>query len=593
MTDTSLHSEVLEHMDGGVLTVGEDGRVLTFNPSAARLLGLSPDDVLDQPFAATFMAEDGLDDFSQAIMDAIYEAGTLHQRIVRVERPSEASAEPDVLSLSVTASYLTTPETGERRGLIAIFTDVSEVMALRDAEHALAEEAQAQSSKLQEAYGEAATANQALAAATKRERFGILAVVVVFLGVGFYAWMDSGMADEPSAPRAPTTASTPEAAEERTVPVTRQRLTQTIALTGALAAIREEEVTSPAQGVVAESNFEYGQQVEAGQILVELDASRIETQFRSAQAAHIKALARYRQFENWDSNIEVVRSRRALNRLRRDLETQNNQAEQAELLFEKGVIPARERDSANQRLANLQADYAIANQDLENILARGKSDDFEVARLELENAESALRVLEETLEKATIRSPVSGVILPPADSRAKRLVKGSSVNPGDLLVTIGELTGLSITSQVDEVDVVKVEMGQRVVVKGDAFPEIQLDGVIDHVSSQARVGQMGLGSAAPMFDVRARVEELSPEELEQLRLGMSADLDVAVYDEPNALMLPLEAVEVGSSGDFVYVKDPETDAIERVRIRTGLTTFNAVQVLDGLEEGDQVLLSPR
>lgn len=98
--DVAIYKNILDNMHGGVLTVGLDGRILTFNPGAARILGIARDEVVGHIFAEVFLAREGMGAFAQAIMDAIYEAEVEHQRMVEVRYGG------NTVSLAMTTSYL-------------------------------------------------------------------------------------------------------------------------------------------------------------------------------------------------------------------------------------------------------------------------------------------------------------------------------------------------------------------------------------------------------------------------------------------------------------------------------------------------------
>ena len=78
-----------------------------------------------------------------------------------------------------------------------------------------------------------------------------------------------------------------------------------------------------------------------------------------------------------------------------------------------------------------------------------------------------------------------------------------------------------------------------------------------------------------------------------LRLGMSVDLHILVRDDPAVLTVPLAAVERTRDGFVVRVLEPATGEARAVPVEVGATTPSAVEIVAGLEEGDQVLLPAR
>ena len=140
MDQTSLiYESILDNISDGVLTVDLHGRIITFNLAAARILDLACDEVLGRMFAEVFLDWEGMDAFAQTIVDAIYDASVCHQRVVQVHTGSA------LLSLALTTAYLQAPQdrTLQKIGVIAVFSDMTEVQALREEVQALREEVQA------------------------------------------------------------------------------------------------------------------------------------------------------------------------------------------------------------------------------------------------------------------------------------------------------------------------------------------------------------------------------------------------------------------------------------------------------------------
>lgn len=590
--DSMLHHNVLESMSEGVLTVNSDSRIGVFNSAASRLLGLASTDVRGRPFAEVFVSREGLEDFSDTLLSAIYDkaVGSRSTIVLRLEDDTERS-------LAMTTSYLVDRNHGEtgNKGIVAVFGDITEIETLRKAERELAESLKEQNFELRDAYREIEENNKSLDSALKKVQavrmVAMLLVVVLFGGAAWYVWDETGSALREGI------AGTPGAAESSvTATVAPQQLTMTLSFVGKLIPRREVRVTSPTAGKVARVLFEYGEQVAAGQPLVELDTAEAKRRYREARATYLEARDKLRELENWKNSPEMSRVRRTVARAGIELEAGKSKLAETALLLRKGIVPASEHEAAERQYETQRLSHEAALQDLESTQAQADASALQIARLRLENATTRMQELEKTLNSAVIAAPVSGIVLQPGgggqgggeESKAEPLATGRSVSEGGYLLSVGDLRSLSIAGRIDEVDVVRVRPGQPVRIGGDAFPDLELKGEIARISPQAQ--REGAGRV-PAFDVIANIDRLDDAHRGRLRLGMSANVVVVVRDEPAALLVPLAAVRGEPGKYWLRVRSNEGGEVRRVPVETGATTVNRVEIVRGLEAGDEVIVS--
>jgi HlyD family secretion protein len=173
---------------------------------------------------------------------------------------------------------------------------------------------------------------------------------------------------------------------------------------------------------------------------------------------------------------------------------------------------------------------------------------------------------------------------------APRLEKGSILQEGGIVLSIGDLSGFSVKMKVDEVDITKVRVGQKVNVTGDAFPGVTLHGKIRNISSQGNVAQ---GTGVPSFELKVIIDQIPPAIKKLIYVGMSANLEVLTYERTDVLTVPV--IAVGTEGDKHFVRRLKKDekgksVVERVEVQIGYTTYDQVEILDGLHTGDEVMV---
>ncbi len=448
--------------------------------------------------------------------------------------------------------------------------------------------------QIKSAFLDVEESNKEMAAALKKvkvTRIVSVAVIIFFLlaGGGFYVYQKTALKRKMPSRSAAAGIAGRDATSAYIV--TPQPISSSVSLVGKLEPLKQISIVSPFTGKVAEKFFEYGQNVDKGQLLVKMDTEELNARIREATAKHIKTSQQLQNIRNWNQSTDVTQAKRSLSRSKHARDTAARKLDEAKVLFDKGIISRAEYESADESLRNAFLELASAEDNLAAVLEKGSADNVRVAEFEFENASVELNKLQEQLDMAEVRSPVTGIILLPRalGTEIKRVARGVSVNQGELLVSVGDLEGYSVKCQVDEVDIGKIKIGQSVTVSGDAFPDLFLAGKISHVSSQA--GSSDGFSSIPMFDVIVTIDSLCPEEAERLRLGMSCNLQVQVYKNPRALMVPIHMVRTDGAEPRVYVRIKKTGEIKMVPVKVGITTMDSVEVKSGLKAGDTVVIS--
>jgi multidrug efflux pump subunit AcrA (membrane-fusion protein) len=172
------------------------------------------------------------------------------------------------------------------------------------------------------------------------------------------------------------------------------------------------------------------------------------------------------------------------------------------------------------------------------------------------------------------------------DKKGKIADRGVTFPQGDILLAIGNTEGLSMTAEVDELEVLKMKKDQEVRITVDAFGET-IKGRVIHISSQA-VKADG-GRKAANFEVSIATDSLPAGSRDRLRLGMSANMEIMLLNKPNVILLPIQAVLIEGKDRVVTVRDKATQSLKKVKVETGITTLDAVEIASGLKAGDEVV----
>ena len=117
--DLAIYEKILTYMADGVISLDLEGRVVTFNPAAARLLDVSAAEAVGRPFAATFLADSRFDQLNDLVLKAILEAEIVHSESVQVEAAGQ------IRHLNVSTSFLRDGSAAPA-GIIVVLSDVTD-----------------------------------------------------------------------------------------------------------------------------------------------------------------------------------------------------------------------------------------------------------------------------------------------------------------------------------------------------------------------------------------------------------------------------------------------------------------------------------
>ncbi|NWB96393.1 HlyD family efflux transporter periplasmic adaptor subunit [Pseudomonas gingeri] len=375
------------------------------------------------------------------------------------------------------------------------------------------------------------------------------------------------------------------------IPVQAAPLVHQIGLVGKIEPQKTITLTAPFDGNVRAVLVEQGQRVESGQALVQMDPALLEIQLRDALSAQLKARRAVQELQDWNNSQQVARSRRSLRAVEMSVSNNERKLRESQTLLQRGIIARSELDDLQQQLQTQRLDLAAAQGDLQQALDQGKGEYRQIADMELTNATVKYEALRTLLEGKNVLAPFAGIVVPAPGASSPQgtttnssgpVQNGSRVTQGQVLFGLANIEQLKIVSKVSELDINQLHQGQRVEILGDGFDGVRLDGAVDIVSSLALPSDSPGGSA--QFPVTLSVPKLSPEQLQRVRLGMSARLTIITYRNDQAIVLPPAALQHIDNGLVVEYREAVDQPIRRVTVSAGQATPEGVEVF-GLQPG--------
>lgn len=163
------------------------------------------------------------------------------------------------------------------------------------------------------------------------------------------------------------------------------------------------------------------------------------------------------------------------------------------------------------------------------------------AQANLFQADSRLTSQQERYEWTTVKAPMSGTITRISVEEGEIITSGrSAFSRGEAIMRIADLTQMIVRTQINQVEIGKIDVGQRAEIRVDSFRNKIFNGRVSEISPSSTPRGPGGGGGVITFEVEIEVD--IPDEEIELLPGMSADVDIIVFEEPDILQIPIAAV---------------------------------------------------
>jgi RND family efflux transporter MFP subunit len=403
---------------------------------------------------------------------------------------------------------------------------------------------------------------------TLRKRWLVFLISGLILGAAaWYKW--------------PTTASAAEAS--LTAPVKQGEFKVLVTTTGELRANKFVQVTGPAsaqqvnvyQTKIA-SIVPEGTRVNAGDVIAELDRQPAATRAADVALSLTKAQAEYTA-AMLDSTLNLANSREDVRTAEYTLEEKKIAKEQAQ--FEAPSI--KRQAEIDYEKAQRAWDQSKRNLDTKTKQAVAK---MASVGADLHKQENMLKNIQEVMGSFTIKAPTPGMVIYIREWNGKKKGVGSQWNAWDNTVaTLPDLAHMESQTYINEVDVRKIAVGQKVEITLDADASKKLQGTVTQI---ANVGEQRPNQDSKVFEVKVAITQSDT----TLRPGMTTANAIEVASIPNVLSIPLESTI--TEGGYTYVYQKTGRGVVKQMIETGTSNDNEIIVRKGLTKDDRVLLAP-
>ncbi len=349
---------------------------------------------------------------------------------------------------------------------------------------------------------------------------------------------------------------------------------------GSLVAQRAEDISPPAVEGMWDFKIarlvQEGIHVNPGDMLIEFDGQEVERRLseRKAEMEKTREEMNKRKLE-YDVLLRDLRIR--VEETKVNLEKARHKAE-----VEASLVSLQDYRKAQIELEQADIEAARVSEKLTSTMGMARA---ELAALEntLEKARLRVSRLEEQKKALVVKAPIAGVVIFKRSYNGEKKAVGQSAWREEIIMQIPDLSTLQLDAMVEEADAGGVSPGQKATVRIDAFPGIQLNGMVKSVGTVLHEKRHDI----PTKVVDAVVDFQMPGQ--KLLPGMTATASIEVQRIPNVVQVPVKAIRERSGRVFVQVVSP-SGAVEQRPIRVGRRNDESIEVLEGLSEGESVAL---
>lgn len=394
--------------------------------------------------------------------------------------------------------------------------------------------------------------------------------------------------------------------------VQKQSLASVVSASGEIKPKTYVNIGANAFGKIIKLHVKEGDRVTKGQVLAQLEnvqsSADVNATRASVQAAETDAVA-------GDAAMKTALA--DLNRAKSDAVHAKLDWERAQGLYNAALIAKQDYDVKKAAWESADAGLAQAEAKVAQAKAQKDSMDKHIAQ----NRANLTRVAD-VLQKTTYEAPFDGVITNLPVREGETVVIGIQNSPGSTLMTLADMSVITSEVKVDETDIVNVRLGQPADVTIDAIPHKVFHGVVSEIGDNAIVRSTGVATSQATStseeakDFKVVVTLTDPPS--DLRPGLSSTAKITTATRSNVLSIPIQALTVRTQADLVRTDKDGKGSVEAaglpapadtskqkeeiqgvfvirnkktefVPVETGISGTADIEVIKGLQEGDEVI----
>lgn len=345
----------------------------------------------------------------------------------------------------------------------------------------------------------------------------------------------------------------------------RGELVQTVVASGRVISPQRVTVALQGTGRVLRVAVVEGQNVQQGQLLIELDNSDSRASLAQAAASVAQAQARLRQL----SELSRPQAAQALVQAQANAVQAHKALERTNALVLQGFISRAGLDDAQRAVDVAASQVASAQAQLTSNTPGGS--DTALAQAALAQAMAGYQLASVKVAQGAVLAPSSGVLI------SRDVEVGDVVQPGKALMVLAGSGSTQLLVQIDEKNLSKIALGQAALVSADAFSDQRFGAVVAYINP-------GVDASRGSVEVKLDVAHPPP----YLRQDMTVSVDIETARRAAAVVIANSTLEDGAT-ETPWVLVVRSKRAVKQPVKLGLRGDARVEVVDGIAEGEGII----
>lgn len=333
-------------------------------------------------------------------------------------------------------------------------------------------------------------------------------------------------------------------------------------------------------GLVTEVLKDTGNMVNKDEALVRIDDREIQIQKEILEAQMKSAVAQYDERKKSADDEEINKLKAQLRAAEAKYENAKRNMINNKSLYEAGAISQNDYQKFVVEVDMAEADFEIAKSNL-SLAEKGVSAYVEKQyQAQIDEIKKRIEILEKKQSDLTIKSPLDGMVI------NNKIKVGNILQPGALVMEIGSSTGYYLESDILMDEIGFIQQGSIVLISNEDLGFKDVRGKVSKISPKAFSKVSDLGIEQKRVKVRISIDE----EIKALKSGYEVEIKIITDSKNDVLLVDKKAIFEYQDQECVFIAEEGTAKLRA--IKKGLEGEDQIEVLDGLMEGEKVILSP-